>query len=161
MPVSQLKQVRGFLSLQIRVSQKYTFFEFRFVLRITGANGCPEATKKISALQTHKRHLAIDFQYSRGYTRENFQKSIFGHKILQEHATTIQLALLSYIFIALSRDTSLAPIYFAYGPMAIWPNMAIWPYGHIFGHMAIGPYATNMGKWGIPGKSYKNVAQQC
>ena len=31
----------------------------------------------------------------------------------------------------------------------------------IYGHMAIGPYATNMGKWGIPGKSYKNVAQQC
>ena len=30
-----------------------------------------------------------------------------------------------------------------------------------FGHMAIGPYATNMGKWGIPGQSYKNVAQQC
>ena len=27
----------------------------------------------------------------------------------------------------------------------------------IYGHMAIGPYATNMGKWGIPGKSYKNV----
>ena len=36
-------------------------------------------------------------------------------------------------------------------------------YGHmaILGHMAIGPYATNMGKWGIPGKSNKNVAQQC
>ena len=36
-------------------------------------------------------------------------------------------------------------------------------YGHmaILGHMAIGPYATNMGKWGIPGKSYKNVAQLC
>ena len=31
----------------------------------------------------------------------------------------------------------------------------------IYGHMAIGPYATNMGKWGIPGKSNKNVAQQC
>ena len=25
--------------------------------------------------------------------------------------------------------------------------------------MAIGPYATNMGKWGIPGKSNKNVAE--
>ena len=34
-------------------------------------------------------------------------------------------------------------------------------YGHIWPYMAIGPYATNMGKWGIPGKSYKNVAQQC
>ena len=33
-----------------RVSQKNTFFEFRFAGRITGANGCPEATKKISAL---------------------------------------------------------------------------------------------------------------
>ena len=71
----------------IRVSQKYTFFEFRFVGRITGANGCPEATKKFQRYKS--------------------------------------------------------------------------PYGHIFGHMAIGPYATNMGKWGIPGKSYKNVAQQC
>jgi len=30
-----------------------------------------------------------------------------------------------------------------------------------YGHMAIGPYATNMGKYGIPGKSNKNVAQQC
>ena len=30
-----------------------------------------------------------------------------------------------------------------------------------YGHMAIGPYTTNMGKWGIPEKSYKNVAQQC
>ena len=33
-----------------RVSQKNIFFEFRFGGRITGANGCPEATKKISAL---------------------------------------------------------------------------------------------------------------
>ena len=113
-----------------RVSQKYTFFEFRFVGRITGANGCPEATKKISALQTHKRHLAIDFQYSRGYTRENFQKSIFGHKILQEHATTIQLALLSYIFIALSRDTPLAHVcrLWSDGHMAINRHMAIYLY---------------------------------
>ena len=29
-----------------------------------------------------------------------------------------------------------------------------------FGHLAIGPCATNSGKWGIPEKSYKNVAQQ-
>ena len=34
----------------------------------------------------------------------------------------------SYIFIALSRDTSLAHIFSAYGPMAIWPNMALWPF---------------------------------
>ena len=26
--------------------------------------------------------------------------------------------------------------------------------------MAIGPYAKNMGKWGIPEKNYWNVAQQ-
>ena len=42
-------------------------------------------------------------------------------------------------------------------------KMAI--YGHmakmaIYGNMAIGPWATNSGKWGIPEKSYKNVAQQ-
>ena len=28
------------------------------------------------------------------------------------------------------------------------------------GYMAIGPYAKNMGKWGIPEKNYWNVAQQ-
>ena len=31
----------------------------------------------------------------------------------------------------------------------------------IYGHLAIGPCATKIGKWGIPEKSYKNVAQQC
>ena len=31
----------------------------------------------------------------------------------------------------------------------------------IYGHLAIGPYATNMGKWGFPEMSYKNEAQQC
>ena len=31
----------------------------------------------------------------------------------------------------------------------------------IYGHMAIEPCATNMGKQGIPEKNYKNVAQQC
>ena len=56
------------------------------------------------------------------------QKSNFGQKILQEHATTIQLALLSYIFIDLSRDTPLAHTFFGYGPMAIWPYGHIWPY---------------------------------
>ena len=30
----------------------------------------------------------------------------------------------------------------------------------IFGHLAIGPWATNSGKWGIPEKIYKNVAKQ-
>ena len=30
----------------------------------------------------------------------------------------------------------------------------------IYGHLAIGPWATNSGKWAIPEKSYKNVAQQ-
>ena len=36
-----------------------------------------------------------------------------------------------------------------------WPNMAKIA---IYGHQTI--YATNMGMWGIPEKSYKNVAQQ-
>ena len=31
--------------------------------------------------------------------------------------------------------------------------MAIWPSDHI--------YEYNMGKWGIPEKNHKNVAQQC
>ena len=39
-----------FLNVTTRVSQKNTFFEFRFVGRITGANGCPEATKKYMAI---------------------------------------------------------------------------------------------------------------
>ena len=48
-------------------------------------------------------------------------------------------------------------------------SMGKWPYGHkwpnmakmaIYGHMAIGLYAKNMGKWGIPEKNYQNVAQQ-
>ena len=62
------------------------------------------------------------------------QKSNFGQKILQEHATTIQLALLSYIFDTLSRDTPLAHIcrIWSDGHMAI--NGHKWPYGH----MAIG-----------------------
>ena len=64
------------------------------------------------------------------------QKSFFGHKILQEHAITIQLALLSYIFIALFRDTSLVHIFFAYGR---WPYGQIWPYGHLWPFMAIWP----------------------
>ena len=38
-----------------------------------------------------------------------------------------------------------------------WPNMAKMA---IYGHLAIGPWVTNSGKWGIPEKSYKNVAQQ-
>ena len=37
----------------------------------------------------------------------------------------------------------------------------IWAYGvYISGHLAIRPWATNSVKWGIPEKSYKNVAQQ-
>ena len=40
------------------------------------------------------------------------------------------------------------------GKMANMAKMAI------YGHLAIGPCATNSGKWGIPEKSYKNVAQQ-
>ena len=48
-------------------------------------------------------------------------------------------------------------------------GMVRWPHGHkwpnmakmaIYGHMAIGLYAKNMGKWGIPEKNYQNVAQQ-
>ena len=30
----------------------------------------------------------------------------------------------------------------------------------IYGHLAIEPFVTKMGKWGIPEKSYENVAQQ-
>ena len=39
-----------------------------------------------------------------------------------------------------------------------WPYMAIMA---IYGHLAIGPCATNVSKWGIPEKSYQNVAEQC
>ena len=71
---------------------------------------------------------------------------------------------MSYNFVALFRDTPFAHIrrIQSDGQMAIngqiWPKM---PFMAIYGHLAIGPYVTNMGKWGIPEKSYKNVAQQC
>ena len=39
----------------------------------------------------------------------------------------------------------------------IWP---FWPYMAIHGHLAIGLCATNIGEWGIPEKSYQNLAQQ-
>ena len=43
---------------------------------------------------------------------------------------------------------------FALGPDGHkWP---FWPFLTIYGHLAIGPCATNSGKWGIPEK-YKNV----
>ena len=45
--------------MMIRVSQKYTFFEFCFVLRTTGADQFPEPPKFFSALWTHLRHLAF------------------------------------------------------------------------------------------------------
>ena len=48
--------------------------------------------------------------------------------------------------------------------MVRWPDghkWPLWPYMAIHGHLAIGPCATNMAKWGIPEKSYENVAQQC
>ena len=65
----------------------------------------------------------------------------------------IQLALLSYIFIALFRDTPLVHICrpWSDGQMAI--------NGH-YGHLAIRPSANDISKWGIPEKSYKNLAQQ-
>ena len=75
-----------------------------------------------------------------------------------------ELALLSYIFKVLFRDTLLAHICCTWsdGHMAINGHFGhIWPYLAIYGHMAIGPYAKNIGKWGIPGKNFKNVAQQC
>ena len=152
------------LNMQNRVSQKNTFVVYNFGGRITGAYGSPEPPKKFQnyrPINDPQTLISIFGRFQSVKTGQNMQKLIFGHKILQEHATTIQLALLSYIFIALSRDTPLANIFFAQGPMAIWPYGHIWPYLAIYGLMAIGPYATNMGKWGIPGKIYKNVAQQC
>ena len=93
------------------------------------------------------------FCFNGNFNGKMAKNRFFGDKIQQECATTIQLSLLSYIFIALFRDTPLATI------GRPWPDgqMAILA---IFGHLAIGPCATNSGKWGIPEKSYKNVAQQ-
>ena len=31
----------------------------------------------------------------------------------------------------------------------------------IYGHIAIGPYMTNMAMWGVPEKGYQNATQQC
>ena len=39
-----------------------------------------------------------------------------------------------------------------------WPNMAKMV---IYGHLASEPCATNICKWSIPEKSYRNLAQQC
>ena len=50
------------------------------------------------------------------------------------------------------------PMFVAYG---LWPYGHIWPYLAIYGHMAIGPQAANMGMWGIPEKNYQKLAQQC
>ena len=61
------------------------------------------------------------------------------------------------MFIALFRDTSLAYFCHTRSDGHKWPNMAKMA---IYGHMTIGPCATNRGKWGIPEKNYKNVAQQ-
>ena len=36
----------------------------------------------------------------------------------------------------------------------------IWPYLAIYGHLVYWTKGTNIGKWGIPEKSYENVAQQ-
>ena len=83
-------------------------------------------------------------------------KKKFGHKILQEHAKTIQLALLC---IALSRDTPLAHIFFAYmnayGHMAMYGHMA--KYGHmaIYGHLWPYGHRTICDKYGQVGYPWK------
>ena len=105
---------------------------------------------------------SLDFNGN--FNGEMVKNCFFGNKIWQERATTIQLGLLSYIFKVLFRDTLLAHICCTQsdGHMAINGHFGhIWPYLAIYGHMAIGPYAKNIGKWGIPGKNFKNVAQQC
>ena len=95
--------------------------DFSLAVRRVVANSSWEPPKNFSNLQTHKHYQASHFNFGTFYTLKTGQnrpkyakKSIFGH-ILQEHATTIQLVLLSYIFIALSRDTSFVHIFFAYG----------------------------------------------
>ena len=68
------------------------------------------------------------------------QKTFFGYKIRQDCATTVQLALLSYMSIALFRDTPLGDIRGAWCDchLAIngqkWPKLrffAIWPSDHV------------------------------
>ena len=49
------------------------------------------------------------------------------------------------------------PIFVPHGLMARWP---FWPYLAIYDTLAIRPHANNMGKRGIPEKSYKNVIQR-
>ena len=54
-----------------------------------------------------------------GISKGKRPKIIFGNQIQQERVTSIQLALLSYIFMILFRDTPLAHIRLIYGLMAI------------------------------------------
>ena len=103
------------------------------------------------------RHEHCNVQCSLGCPKKLFYSSI----ILAVESLVRMGDLSHQIFIDLSRDTPLAHIYriWSDGHKAIygqkWPNMAIWPYGH----RTISK--KSMGKWGIPGKIYKNVAQQC
>ena len=53
----------------------------------------------------------IGFKVCILFQRENCKTLFFGNKICQERATTIQLALLSYIFKVLFRDTPFAHIF--------------------------------------------------
>ena len=78
-----------------------------------------------------------------GIIKGKIFKSCFS--AIKSARNMIQLAVLSYIFTALFKDTSLAYVY------GTWYN----------GHMAIEPRATNMANWGIPEKNHKNVPQQC
>ena len=147
-----------------RVSQKTFFSSIILAVESLVRMGDLSHQKKIQnyrPINDPQTLISIFGRFQSVKTGQNMQKSNFGRKILQEHATTIQLALLSYIFIDLSRDTPLAHIYriWSDGHKAIygqiWPNMAIWPYGH----RTISK--KSMGQGGIPGKFYKNVAQQC
>ena len=120
--------------MYIRVSQKNIFLKFCFHSLITAL--VPNCLQRPQFFLLQNYRLINDtwrtIFSAQGdiCTRGNFPKSIFGNKISFRNA-------LSYIFIALFRDTSLAHICHIYGLVAILA---------IYGHMAIRPYATNMGK---------------
>ena len=81
------------------------------------------------------------------------QKMISGYNFWLECPTKVRSTQLSYIFKALFRDTPLAHSFCNSGSR--W-QVARWPGGQATGgrwHEKI------IGKWGIPEKSFKNVAQ--
>ena len=76
----------------------------------------------------------------------------YGHNFWLESPTKVRLTQLSYILKAVFRDTPLA-YSFSGGQVARWPG------GQVARWQVAGGTKETIGKWGIPKKSFQNVAQ--